>query len=263
MIILKLGGSLITEKGGRFSARRNVLGRLAGEIKESGIKDIVIVHGGGSFGHPIAAEYGLGEGLENKEQVKGVALTKIAMSTLDQMVLNTLTMAEVPAVAVPPSAFVLCKKGRISRLDPEVVKGFLEIGMVPVLFGDVVLDSARGVCILSGDQIVSHLAERLGAERVILCADVDGVFDRDPKKNEGATLIKEIGPSNYREVLSGLEVVEGDVTGGVKGKVSELLELGKKGIASQVINGLTAGRLKSALSGREVTGTIIRSGDYE
>ncbi len=262
MIILKLGGSLITEKDKRFSAREDVLVNLAKEIKESGRKDMIIIHGGGSFGHPVAAEYGLEKGLKRKEQVEGIAITRKAMLTLNQIVLEALIKAGVPATAVSPSSCIYCEDGRITRMDIDVVKGFREIGLIPVLFGDVVLDSSRGVCILSGDQIISHLAEHLKAEKVILCADVDGVFDSDPKTNEGATLIKEIGPSNYREVLSGLEVAEGDVTGSIKGKVSELLELGRRGTESQVINGLAAGRLKSALSGKEVTGTIIRSGEY-
>jgi len=78
MIILKLGGSLLTDKRRKFSFRFEVMKRVAQEIKESGAR-LVVVHGGGSFGHPLAVEYKLAEGIVSEEQLRGVALTRAAM----------------------------------------------------------------------------------------------------------------------------------------------------------------------------------------
>ncbi|MFQ5975529.1 MAG: isopentenyl phosphate kinase [Candidatus Hydrothermarchaeales archaeon] len=260
MIILKLGGSLITDKTKKFSVRHEVLKKLAEEIK-SGTKDeLLIVHGGGSFGHPIADEYGLNRGFKDKDQIKGVALTRKAMDELNLYVVKALVDADIPAVAVQPSSNIICKNGRIEEINISTIKRFIKMGMVPVLYGDVVLDTKLGFCILSGDQIISYLARYLKPKRGILCVDVDGIHDKDPKGFKDAVLIKEINKTNRDKALSKLEETPGDVTGGIKGKVLELINLADSGVESIVINGLVAGRLEDALMGREVTGTLIKGG---
>jgi isopentenyl phosphate kinase len=256
VIILKLGGSLITDKEKKFSVRRDVLNRVAAEIREGRTEELIIVHGGGSFGHPVAAKYKLQEGLKDREQVKGITLTRRAMGELNLHVVEALTNNGIPAVALQPSASIVCRKGRIRRINLEVIKGFLDLRAVPVLYGDVVLDEEQGFCILSGDQIVSYLAEALRAERVILATDVNGVYDKDPRKFGDAKLIAEISRENVN-ALENLESIKGDVTGGIKGKLLELVALAEKGIESIIINALKEGRLKKALLRKEVTCTRV------
>jgi isopentenyl phosphate kinase len=126
---------------------------------------------------------------------------------------------------------------------------------VPVLYGDVVLDRKKSFCVLSGDQIASYLALKLKAEKIIFAIDVDGIYDKDPKKFKNAKLLSKIsGP----EILNALESPQKDVTLGIKGKLSELIKLAEKGIESQVVNGLKAGRLRKALKGERVIGTTIK-----
>jgi isopentenyl phosphate kinase len=58
MIILKIGGSILTNKDSKTSEVDTAsLNRIASEIKASmdvSPKQLVIVHGAGSFGHPPA-----------------------------------------------------------------------------------------------------------------------------------------------------------------------------------------------------------------
>ena len=55
---------------------------------------------------------------------------------------------------------------------------------MPVLYGDVVLDVEDKIkmAVLSGDQIVKYLAENLKPKKVVLGSDVDGIYNKDPKK---------------------------------------------------------------------------------
>ncbi len=257
MIILKLGGSLITDKTKQFKVRDDVLERLAEEIKESVARELIIVHGGGSFGHPVADKYSLQDGFKNKEQIDGLVETRKAMGELSRSVINAFHEHGLPVVAIQPSANITCRAGRIENIDTGVIKKFLELGTIPVLFGDVVLDKDLGFCILSGDQITTFLALEFRADRVILAADVDGVFDKNPKKSSDAKLIPEIAKDD-KTILDSLKSQKGDVTGGIKGKLQEIIDLAKKGVPSQIINALVPGRLKKALSGDEVTGTVVR-----
>lgn len=258
MIILKLGGSLLTDKAKKFSIRRKVLRRVASEIKAAG-KRVIIVHGGGSFGHPLASKYRLSEGFREKSQLEGIALTRAAMGKLNQIVVEALVKSGISAVSVQPSASVICSGGRIKSFDTSAVKRFVSLGITPVLYGDVVLDTRQKFCILSGDQIVSHLAEIFKPERVIFAVDVDGIFDKNPKKYRDAKLVREINRSNYRKILAGSEASKGDVTGGIRGKILELFNLAGKGHRCYIVNALEAGRLKKTLLGAGVIGTVVRS----
>jgi isopentenyl phosphate kinase len=259
MIILKLGGSLLTDKRRKFSFRSEVMRRVAQEIKESRAR-LVVVHGGGSFGHPLAVEYKLAEGIVSEEQLRGVALTRAAMARFNLLVVEALIEAGVNAIGMQTSAIAECADTRVKRINLSTVRGFLELGLTPVLYGDVVLDSIRGVCILSGDQLVAKLAEEFKPERIVLAADVDGVFDRNPEE-PGAKLIPEINPENYTKVLEA--VASGnDATGGMRGKLSELIALARLGYDSIIINALTEGRLKKALLGEPVKCTVIKGGNY-
>ncbi len=255
MIILKLGGSLITDKKKEFSIRQDVIDRVADEIKE-GVKNspLVIVHGGGSFGHPVAKRFNLQDGFKNKEQIEGIALTRKVMADLNQKVITTFQNHGLMVVSIQPSAFITCSGGRIDDFNLDIVKRFLELKMIPVLFGDVVLDKKLGFCILSGDQIIAHLSKHLDPKKVILATDVDGIFDKDPKKYADARLIKEINRKNFDEIHQKLEKLEGDVTGGIKNKVMEIMNSKTN---QTIINALEPGRLKKALSGDEVRGTKV------
>ena len=53
MILIKLGGSVITDKKEYRKFNRDIVARLCSEIKDSG-EDVIVVHGAGSFGHVIA-----------------------------------------------------------------------------------------------------------------------------------------------------------------------------------------------------------------
>lgn len=257
MIVLKLGGSLITEKTKEFEVRSDVLTQLADEIKDGIKEELIIVHGGGSFGHPVANKYSLQDGFKNREQIEGIVLTRKAMGELSRSVINAFHEHKLPVVAIQPSANITCKNGRIEDINTEIIKRFLDLGTIPVLFGDVVLDRDLGFCILSGDQITTSLAEKFKADRIIFAADVDGIYDRDPKKFDDAKLIPEIA-STDNDILTSLKTQEGDVTRGIKGKLEEIIALAEKGIPSQIINATVPGRLKKALSGEEVTGTLVK-----
>jgi isopentenyl phosphate kinase len=262
LVIVKLGGSAITAKDdSRPEVNASNLDRLAKEMtdawNESGFS-LVVVHGAGPFGHVPARKYDLDKGLKGSWQLEGISETHQSMEALNYRVVDSLRRMGLPAVAFQPSAGGVLRNGRLVRFPVYVLKELLKIGIVPVAYGDVLFDREKGVKILSGDHLVPYLAEKLKADRVILVADVPGIFDRDPKKNKDAKIIKELGRKNIgliKEVGSAKGV---DVTGGMKGKLGELLRLADLGIESEVISGFEAGMLKRALSGVRGLGTIIK-----
>lgn len=250
MIIVKAGGSAITDKAREFTPRLQVIERLADQLSCSK-EQVVLVHGGGSYGHPLAKEYKLHKGFNCKSQLEGVSQTRYSMTELNQLILSVLIQKRIPAVAVQPSACFVCERKRISLSFLDPLKKMLELQCVPVLYGDVVFDLKMGFSILSGDQIVSYLAETFSPKKVIFGLNVDGLYTKDPKY-EDAELVEDVTFSGLK-FISGEET--GDVTKGMKGK---LLEIGRmEGIEVNLINLTKEGVLLKALQGN-VVGTRIR-----
>ena len=151
MQIIKLGGSVITYKKSRKPRfKRKVMDRLAKEIRDSG-QELVIVHGAGSFGHPLASKYELHLGYKNKRQLKGIAEVQRDVKNLNLKVMNALIDAGIKAVSVAPIAFIKFENGMLRGMDKTIFRKYLGLGLTPVTFGDVVLDERKGICICSGD----------------------------------------------------------------------------------------------------------------
>ncbi len=255
MLIIKLGGSVITYKGEYMTTNIENIERLAKEIVEADQYPLVIVHGGGSFGHPLAKKHGIAKGMVDKSQVFGFSETHQAMVKLNEVIVDVLLKADIPAFAISPSSMLRTKGKRINELDTELVRGYLELGMVPVLYGDAVLDSEQTFAILSGDQLIAKLSLDLGANKIIFGCDVDGVFAKDPKENPDAKFFETYSLSKDEAEVWGS--TNNDVTGGMRRKLFESSVALNGGVDVLLVNACVPGRVKEALRGEKVIGTVL------
>lgn len=262
MIILKLGGSIITEKGAESpEINQENMNRIAHEIKEAQVKDLIIVHGAGSFGHPFASQYQIGKPLNGDhdlpEKKIGFSLIQSWVKKLNGIVCDSLREHGIPAVSIQPSSFIVTRNKRIETANLDLIKDYLDNGFVPVIYGDVVLDRDESIkmAVLSGDQIINYLSKHLIPERVVLGTDVDGVYTKNPKKHSDARLIEKVTSLSELESLDSTTNI--DVTGGMIGKLQELLELASLGIESEIINAGKNNLIKNSLKGKKVLGTLI------
>jgi isopentenyl phosphate kinase len=260
--VLKLGGSVITNKKKPLTPNLPAIERLTNEISRANVSRLVLVHGGGSFGHPVAKQYSIEEGYRDRSQIMGFSKTRQAMTTLNKLFVDSLIQHNIPAVAVQPSSCAITKQGRINLMEERPLRKLLEMGFVPVLYGDAVLDSDTGFAILSGDQLVSSLATRLEAERIIIGIDVDGLYTSDPKTDPKARLIQHITPHELRKMQHKIgEARVTDVTGGMLGKAVELMPAVEKGIHVIIVNAMKPSNVYKALKGESVVGTVIERGE--
>jgi isopentenyl phosphate kinase len=256
--ILKIGGSVITDKNGELAARTEAINRLAEEIQKASLKNLIIVHGGGSYGHPAAQKYGIKEGLKEDAQKVGFAETHHVMTILNGLVMDALVWHNIPALSVTPSSCVITENGRIKFFEATILKMLLKMGFAPVLYGDATLDEKTGFTVLSGDQIVSHLARKFDASKIVIGVDTDGLYDADPKVEKNAKLYAHLTLSELkkiREKLGGSTAA--DVTGGMLGKITELVPAIEQGIPVTIVNAAKPNRVYKALIGEAVEGTVI------
>jgi len=256
LVVVKLGGSAITFKEKPMMADEEAIRRLAGEIAASGVERLVVVHGGGSFGHPLAHEYAIHEGMKGEWQFKGLVETHRAMEELNGLVVEALLAEGLPALPLPPVSCFITEARRIDKAFLEPVRAVLSLRGIPVLYGDVVLDEAQGFAILSGDQIVACLALSLGASRVVLGLGVDGVFDRDPTRHPDARLVERLRPEDIYALEAGGSAAV-DVTGGMKRKLREMAPVAAAGIPVLFVNARKPGLILRALRGEKVKGTLL------
>ncbi|MFB6107083.1 MAG: isopentenyl phosphate kinase [Halobacteriaceae archaeon] len=215
MIVLKLGGSVVTRKDVPETVDEAALERAAAAL--AGRTDLVVVHGGGSFGHHHADAHGVSQTRGTRDPA-AVRAVHDAMATLNGAVVDALAAADVPAVPVHPlSAASRDGGGRLS-VPLEAVRRLHGEGFVPVVQADVVAHEGAGATVVSGDELVVELAAGMDADRVGLCSTVEGVYD------ESGAVIAEI--TSFAEVADALgESAETDVTGGMAAKVRALLDL--------------------------------------
>ncbi|MGP8321354.1 MAG: isopentenyl phosphate kinase [Methanosarcinaceae archaeon] len=246
--ILKIGGSIITDKDADDgTANYGEIKRIAGEISKHHGR-LIVVHGAGSFGHPQAKKYELTE----KFDAKGALITHVSVKVLNCIVVESLVNAGVDAIGVHPMNNTISDNGRIVQMFQKNIHLMLDNGFVPVLHGDVVMDTKLGTSILSGDQIVAYLAVQLGDARIGIGSAKDGVLD-----DKGNT-IPSITSSNFKDIekfIGGSEST--DVTGGMLGKVGELLHLFEiSNINSYIFNAGKPGNISKFLDGTDI-GTVI------
>ena len=256
--ILKIGGSVITDKNGELAARTEVINRLAEEIANAGVRNLIIVHGGGSFGHPIAQKHGIKEGLKEDSQKVGFAETHHVMTVLNGLVMDALVWHGVPAVSVTPLSCIVTENGRMKLFEETILRMLLKMNITPVLYGDATLDEKLGFTILSGDQIISHMAREFNACRIVIGVDVDGLFNADPKEAKDAKLYAHLTLRELKDVQGKLgKSTAADVTGGMLGKITELIPAIEEGIPVTIVNAGKPNYVYKALIGEKVKGTII------
>jgi isopentenyl phosphate kinase len=271
LVLLKLGGSLITDKQRPFTAREDVIRRLGCEIRQV-LDDqpdlqLILGHGSGSFGHVVAHKYRMREGIldapeaSNREAWRGYVETAAVAARLNRLVTDLLLEEGVPVVSYQPSASARCRKGDLMYLDTHPMKQVLNSGLVPLVYGDVAVDAVQGFTIVSTEQIFDNIARELQPARIILAGIVDGVYNADPMEHSDASRYEEITLDNWEEVESALSGSHGtDVTGGMFSKVRDMfhLVLAQPPLQVHIISGEKPGDIASALAGsdREI-GTII------
>ncbi|MDO5831468.1 isopentenyl phosphate kinase [Methanobrevibacter sp.] len=266
MIILKIGGSILTNKDSVESeVDSSSLKRIALEIKSSldkSDKELIIVHGAGSFGHPPAKKYRIGEAFDESEYPQkriGFCETQNAVKKLNMLICEEFIREGLPVVAIPASSFMTAANKRITHGNLDSFKRYLEKGFIPVIYGDVVLDDELEICVISGDQLIQYLAMNLNPDRVILATDVDGVYNKNPKTHDDAIFFERFSSLEDLDTLEGTTNV--DVTGGMVGKIKELLYLADLGIESKIINAEVEDNIYKVLENEDVKGTVISRGN--
>lgn len=253
--LLKLGGSVITDKSKPYTARNDEISRLSKEIKSAMKKEqnmgLIIGNGGGSFPHQPAEKGKLKDGIRDAWQLEHLVETHRAAAHLNHILVSQLIKESVPAITVKPSSAAYSDNKEVVDFNILLFEELLKLGAVPVIHGDVLVDLKQGCSIASTEKLFQYLASVLNVKRIIIGTNVDGVLD------DKGGVIDEITPESFKTIKKHLKGASSvDVTGGMLHKVESMLELAKSGHEIIIVNATVPGNIKKALLG-ENRGTLI------
>lgn len=224
MILIKLGGSLITDKSKANTFRSETVRQVArqiAQIRESAAGPrIILGHGSGSFGHFEARKHQTVAGVHTDQDRLGFAQVGAVAAELSMLVLRELIAAGLPAMRFQPSSTIISKHRQIISYDSRAMALALDKQLIPLIHGDIAIDEVMNGTIVSTESIFSHLIKPLQVTRIILLGEVEGVFDRK------SGLIPIITPSSFEEARAALAGSHGvDVTGGMLQKVETMVDI--------------------------------------
>lgn len=230
LILVKLGGSVITDKSKPYTARIDTIQKLAKKIKSFKNKntDLIIGHGQGSYAHIPASKYQTHLGIVNSKSIFGFAEVSEMAKRPNTILTQEFLKLKIPVISFSPVSFVFTNETKLNKFLINPISRSLEIGLIPVIYGDVILDkSKRGFCIYSGEKTLDILATKLSKKykriMIIYYTDTNGVYD-----DKGKT-IPLITTKNFKEIKKYLTGSGNtDVTGGMIHKVEESLKLVQK-----------------------------------
>ncbi len=259
LLVIKLGGSLLTDKSTPYKLREEVIKVVAVEIKEcidlGLIKSLVIVHGVGSIGHPPVLKYNLHKGFRNKDQLISMSKTQQIVNKFRETIATIFLEEGVPINLMHASSMVVGSKMVITDHAFSSLKGFLSLGMIPLIGGDMMFDTSMGFSVCSGDQLAVVLSRVLRAKQLLFATDVLGVFDKDPKLGEHAQLLREIKINEIEHLFSKtIETAKTDASGKMRGKLFSLTsikDLIQEGLKVAILSMNKKGVLKNYLKGEE------------
>jgi isopentenyl phosphate kinase len=245
MILIKLGGSIITNKEKPLSPRKKTIDKISKSLKKIS-EPIIIVHGGGSYGHYWSVKYDM-HTKEKRYSPRGVAIVKNSMIELNKMILDSLLKNKLNPYSIPPTDFMSSNKP-IAKKIREMEK-ISKSGLIPVTYGDALWYGQKKTYILSGDKIMTHLAKILKPRLCIFALNEDGLYS-DLKSKELIYELQGKHPSISENKM--------DVTGGMTRKVEEALKISKMGINVFFTNGNKPERIVKAVKNRTFEGTLFR-----
>ena len=128
-------------------------------------------------------------------------------------------------------------------------------GVVPIVNENDTV-SVDEIKIGDNDTLGAMTANLWGADLMIVLSDIDGVYDKNPKENPGAKIIRQVTDIDHLKSIISMEGTNRFGTGGVATKIEAARRVNEFGIHMALLNGKKEDILRKAADGRE-EGTVF------
>ena len=256
-VVVKFGGSVLDAIG------RSTIAEDLALLKGAGI-DPVLVHGGGPeitrmlerLGKPSTFVHGLR--VTDAETMEVVEM--VLAGRANKSLVSAITQAGGRAVGLSgkDGRMLLARKyesdvdlgqvGEVAAVDPALVRAVSEDGYIPVI-ASIGIGADGTSYNLNADTAAGALAIAVGASKLILLTDVDGVY----RDREARTLVSELRATEAESMTR-----DGTISRGMIPKVAACLDAIRGGVPSaHIINGTVPHALLVELFTERGIGTML------
>jgi len=246
VVLIKLGGSVITHKESPMTMNKKAIDLIFKSFLSAKVP-IIVVHGGGSFGHYWSVKYDM-HSKPNRYPSEGIAVVHESMISLNHKIVKSMIKFKLNPYSVSPFSFISNNKPLAKKIIE--LAAMTKDKIIPVTYGDIVHRTNHKYSILSGDELMTMLSYVLRPKKVVFAVNVDGIY-QDPRTKELINTVEE-------KSLIKFSNVNFDVTGGMKRKVREALKISLAGIDVHFVNGFKPDRLLKILDNKKTKGTVIK-----
>lgn len=261
LAIVKIGGSLITDKSRPFTLRDRNLSTIVTEI--AAIKQfqpdlrLILINGNGSFGHTTAQKFGTHDGFADATGRLGFCCLQKDTAKLNRLLVDRLLQASIPAISFPPGNVFWAEEKQYFYGNIEILEHYLARNFVPVLYGEAIIDLQLNGTTISSDAILQLLAayfanhRKFAMHKLVNAGNYAGVLD------DKGQVIPQITEENFAQVQGYLYETKADISGGMAGKVREFLKLARLNLQTIVIDGSVPGNVQKVFRDEEFVGTVV------
>lgn len=257
-VIVKIGGSFITDKNKPESLKHDRVRQIARELvaaMRSGQVSLLMTHGAGSYGHIAAKNFQAQQGSNPQFGWQAFYQIRQDMMKMNLRILQLCAEEGLFPITVQPSAIAMAQGGKLQFIDTRAIRFLLDSDQIPLIHGDIVLDEKQDFTIASTEDQIQKLSDYIFFHRIVLISDVPGVLDAEGR------VIPVIDQSNYASIVDQLGGSAGmDVTGGMRSKVEQIYHLIQENpnIQATIISGdAEPGVIAKAILGEGKNGTMI------
>lgn len=253
-IVVKIGGSLITNKAGYCelnSEKAVAVGREIAALDPALCRRLIVLIGGGSFSHGIALKYGL---VDVRPQTVRADFARITIGMFRMMS----TIAElwrdvgVSTYPIQAATIVRIEAGEL-RLTADYFLTSMASQLVPVTTGDIAPLPDGSSYLVASDWLPVLIAREIAIACAVFLTDVPGIIDMATGNSIPTVTLNSAGLARASAVTSS----KPDVTGGMALKLKAALALAELGVCSRIVDGRQTGTLGRALSSVGWCGTEI------
>lgn len=255
-IIAKLGTNLLTGGGERIDplVLDDIVRQIA-ELRRASVEVAVVTSGAVAAGRARVGARADGSSIGQRQALAAIGQAHL-IERYDQLLQRhdlTAAQALITRVDVAERVGYLNVRNTLLRL--------LRFGVVPIINeNDVVADDElRGGAFGENDALSALVANLIDAQLLILLSDVDGVFDRDPRRHSDARLLPEIRRPGELLALAGPPDARG--RGGMRAKLEAAQRAASSGATVVIANGREPDVLLRIARGERIGTRIPASAD--
>ena len=251
--VVKVGSALIAPEGrGCSTTHALAIAQFVVESRRRG-REVILVSSG-------AVAAGLATQPDKAVRARRTIPEKQALAAIGQALL----MAHWDRLFDAPCAQILLTHDDLAHRTrflnaKDTLSELLALGAVPIVNENdtVAVDELK---VGDNDNLAAHVAVLAEADLLVICTDIDGLFDDDPRANAEARLVPVVERVDADVFAMAGDAHHPTATGGMRTKIEAAEKATTRGIDTVVVNGTKAATL-DALQGGTLYGTLFRRMD--